>query len=666
MPESSQSAPRDRRQRGLLVAILVIGALLRLTYLLEVTRAPDFDLPQFEAQYHDYWARALLSGDWTPPAGVTDPEIPQRPYFRPPGYPFALAAVYAVTGGSYGWPRLLQMALGLLSCWLLFRLARRIYGEVAALCSAVLAAVYWLFIFFEAELMAVTLLIFLLIVAWTLAARWVEGFTLRRAVSVGIALGVAALVRPNAAVLVPAFLLWAAWLTVRRHDIAALRRRVFCAPALAFALAFVLTTLPATLRNLRVAGDAVWITSNAGINLFVGTHPQSDGMSAGVAELGQIAGLEAGWDSFDYPLVAAGVERLFGRPMADSEVSAYFSRRALDYAQEQPEAVLRLMVRKLALFFGPAEISNNKILAFERRASPTLSFGPSFATLLALALLGLGWLGWEWRRPQPPDPERSRRLELTALLLASGAIYSLSFLPFFVSARFRAPIVPLLILFAGYGLSALIRAGLERRTRALVTGLVLLLGARALTGVAWVPTEPDLSLWHWRKGLLWKAKGDADRARAAFQEAVAADPEDAEARLSLAESLAAAGKIAAAITEYRATLELPTLVTGDAIVAHNNLAGLLARGGDLAGAIGHWSAVLELDPNRVSALNNLAYALATAEAPELRDPARAVELAERAVELTGRQDPRPLATLDVARHAAGEHQELADSGGEGL
>ncbi len=38
------------RERWLLAAILAIGGLLRLTYLLEIARAPDFDLPQFEAQ----------------------------------------------------------------------------------------------------------------------------------------------------------------------------------------------------------------------------------------------------------------------------------------------------------------------------------------------------------------------------------------------------------------------------------------------------------------------------------------------------------------------------------------------------------------------------------------------------------------------------------------
>ncbi|MEM7354699.1 MAG: glycosyltransferase family 39 protein, partial [Acidobacteriota bacterium] len=204
------------RERWLLAAILGVGLLLRLTYLLEIVRTPDFDLPQFEAQYHDYWARALLSGDWTPPEGVTDPEIPQRPYFRPPGYPFVLAGIYSVAGPSYLWPRVLQMLLGLASCLLLFSLTRFAFGTPPALFAAALAAVYWLFIFFEGELMAVGLLIFLLLAILRLAASWSQAFTVQRALVTGLLLGVAVLVRPNAAALAPVLVLWAGWLAWRR------------------------------------------------------------------------------------------------------------------------------------------------------------------------------------------------------------------------------------------------------------------------------------------------------------------------------------------------------------------------------------------------------------------------------------------------------------------
>ncbi len=637
------------RERWLLAAILAAGLLLRLTYLLEATRAPDFTAPQFEAQYHDYWARALLTGDWTPPAGVTDPEIPQRPYFRPPGYPFFLALLYRLTGPGYLWPRVLQMAIGLASCLILFSLARRGFGVTAALFSTAILAVYWVFIFFEAEFMAVGPLIFLLLAALALSDCWREHFTVPRALGVGFVVGLAILVRPNAAVLLPALMLWAGWLAWRRDGRSALARRAFLGPAAAFVAAAVLTTAPATVRNYRVARDLVWITSNAGVNLFVGTHPESDGIRPGVAELGEIAGLTGGWDSFDYPRVAAGVERLAGRALADSEVSAYFSRRAVDYVVSQPAAVAKLTLRKLALFWGPAEISNNKVIELAREASPTLRLSPCFATVLALALAGAGLL---LRQRRAGGAVAERRLETGALLLLFIVFYSASFLPFFVAARFRAPIVPALIVFAGHALAELWRALAGGRYRRFAAGVAILVALRALTGIAWVPYEPDRALWHWRQGLLFKARGDAAEALESFQRSVAENPGRHEARLSLAEALAAAGRLDDAATEYRATLALSPPAAA-AIAAHNNLARLLAGRGDLDAAIDHWRAALELDPDRLSALGNLAFALATHPDPERRDPEAAVTLAERACELTGRRDPRPLIALAAAYRAAG-------------
>ncbi len=662
------------RERWLLAAILGIGFLLRLTYLLEVSRAPDFDAPRFEARYHDYWARALVTGDWTAPADVTDPEIPRRPYFRPPGYVFFLALIYRFTGLGYLWPRVLQMLIGLLSCLLLYRFARYGFGVAAALFSTALAAVYWIFIFFEAELMAVSLLVLLLLASLVQAVRWREDFTVGRAGRAGVLIGLATLVRPNAAVLLPALMLWAGWLARRQGGRSAVTPSdsppdkptgAFLRPAMTFVAVAVLTTVPATLRNYIAtshssppggARDLVWITSNAGVNLFVGTHPESDGYRPGVSELGEIAGLEGGWDSFDYPLIAAGVERKEGRALTDSEVSAYFTRRALDYAVSQPSAVLALSVRKLALFWGPAEISNNKVIELEREASPTLGFGPGFATVLALALAGAGLLIWEHRSGAGPAGRRQRRLEVSVLLLIIVVFYSASFLPFFVSARFRAPVVPALIVIAGHALAWFRRALAGRHTRRIAASVALVVVLRTLTGIAWVPYESDRALWHWRRGLLLEARGEGGRALEEFSSAVATNPEHHEARLSLAEALAAAGRLDEAIAGYRATLAIDPSVPS-AIAAHNNLARILAGRGDLDTAVAHWSAALELDPDRLSVLNNLAYALATNPDSARRDPERAVALAERACELTGHADRRPLVALAAAYRAAGREAE---------
>lgn len=635
--------PLDRRSRWLLRLILLVAALLRLTYLLEVTDAPDFAAPRFESQYHDYWARALVSGDWTPPPGVTDPQIRQRPFFRPPGYVYFLATVYRLGGPGYLLPRLVQMGLGLLTCWLLFGVGRRIYGDAAGLASAAMMATYWVILYFEAEFMAPSLLLFLL-VAWLSAVhRWQWTSSPRWAAASGLLLGLAALVRPNVLILAPVCLAWWIWLARRQTKVVL--------PAALFGAALLVTILPATLRNALVADDAVLVTSNAGINLFVGNHPQSDGFTPGAPELGELLG-DSGWDSFDQPKIVAAVSRRVGRPLKDSEVSRYFSRRALQYMVSDPTAVLRLWGRKLLLFFGPAEISNTKILAMERRVSPTLGLGLDFATILALAILGAGSLLWRRRRLD------GATLASTVLLVLCLAAYTLSYLPFFVSARFRLPMVPWLMLLGGAAVGLLWQWLRRRRYRHLGLALLLLTGLRSLTGFAWIPYEPDEALWHSRRGLLFQASGQTDRAIEAFQHALEVDAQRLQVLLPLADSLVKAERFEEAIATYRQALALDP----DNTAAHNNLATVLARRGDSGTAMDHWRMVLRIDDQRLSALVNLAGTLATHPDPQLRDPEEAVRLAERALQLTDGRDPRVLGVLATAYRAAGRDDEAAALG----
>lgn len=642
---STSNSPLDPRTRWLVGLILVVAALLRLTYLLEAVEAPDFHHPRFESQYHDYWARALVSGDWTPPPGVTDPEIPERPFFRPPGYPYALAAVRGVSTGSV-LPRLVQMGLGLATCWLLFGLGRRRFGDAAGLTAAAMMGTYWVSLYFEAEFMAPSLLLFLLTL-WTSQIERCgrlldeQRLTWKQTALAGFLLGLTALVRPNVLVLGAPPLIWWLWLSRRTPGGRTLPWR----PAVGFVVAIGLTVLPATLRNGLVTDDWVLVTSNAGINLFVGNHPDSDGYTPGSPDLAALLG-ETGWDSFDQPNIAAAVAAEVGRPLKDSEVSSYFSRRAWRTLRAEPAAVAKLWGRKLLLFFGPAEISNTKVLTMEHRHSPTLGLGLDFATVWALALWGSLLLAWNRLRAKPQN------LPFGGFLWLCLAFFTASYLPFFVSARFRLPMVPWLMLLAGGGVAMLWSAWKERRWPVVGAALVVAAALRLFTGVAWIPYEPDEALWHARRGLLYQQAEKTDRAIGAFEQALEMDPDRVTVLLPLADSLVRAERMDDAIAVYRRALQLdPSSIAG-----HNNLAMALARRGQVQEAVEHWRAVLHLDPRRLSALVNLAGTLITSTDPAVRRPQEALELAQRASQLTAGTDPRVGALLQAAQQAVAETQ----------
>ncbi len=90
------------------------------------------------------------------------------------------------------------------------------------------------------------------------------------------------------------------------------------------------------------------------------------------------------------------------------------------------------------------------------------------------------------------------------------------------------------------------------------------------------------------------------------------------------------------------------------------LADLFARQKLYAEAIQHYEAAIKKKPDFSGALNNLAWLLATCEDPAFRDPARALELAKRAVELSEWKEATFIDTLAEALYASRDYQHAVE------
>ncbi|MDP6838868.1 MAG: glycosyltransferase family 39 protein, partial [Planctomycetota bacterium] len=428
------------REGLLLLAILLLGAGLRVGHLLEALEAPDFAYPAIDAGFNDYWARSLVLADWTPPEHLPDPGIAESPCLRPPGYPWFLAAIYAATDGSYLAPRLVQALLGLTSAGLLFLLARRFLSPAAGLWAAALFVTHWVPLYFEMELHEPALLMFLLLLLAVICERWAAAPTWRRASLMGLVLGLTALVRSNILLGLPPLLFWMLWVQRRQSAVVGAGIAGKRAPARPTSLAAVLlgTALalaPATARNIARSGEPVLISANAGLNLLLGNHPRATGLIGNeIPDLGT-------FDNFyDYPAILRALERREGRPLDHRAASSIFTAEAIEFATTSPGDFLALTGRKAALFWGPAEISHNKVLALERDASSLLSRLPGpFPFYLAAAILGLAQVLLRRGARHPMVPWCAGLL----------VVWFLSVLPFFAAARYRLPVLPILALFTG-------------------------------------------------------------------------------------------------------------------------------------------------------------------------------------------------------------------------
>ena len=150
-----------------------------------------------------------------------------------------------------------------------------------------------------------------------------------------------------------------------------------------------------------------------------------------------------------------------------------------------------------------------------------------------------------------------------------------------------------------------------------------------------------------------EGEGQASKAMVHYRVAVAIDPQYTKAYYNMGQILRKAGYWPQAAAAYLAAARLNPLDLSTQL----NLASVLPHLGRTREAIAHFNKALELDPKSVEGLNNLAWLLCTSPESDLRDGARAVQLAERACSLSGFQTPIFLGTLAAAYAEAGRFTE---------
>lgn len=155
-------------------------------------------------------------------------------------------------------------------------------------------------------------------------------------------------------------------------------------------------------------------------------------------------------------------------------------------------------------------------------------------------------------------------------------------------------------------------------------------------------------------GSVQRAQGKPREAIASLERALAIDPEFALGHLELGLAHLDAGDLDEAVRILARSVALQP----DDSQGHRGLGLALMRKGELEAAIAAFGRALELDPDDATSANSIAWVLATAPNEELRDPQKAVSLAQRAVELTpGNGDI--VNTLGVALYRKGQWEECA-------
>jgi tetratricopeptide (TPR) repeat protein len=508
MPESPEVRPAERASRLWLFVALALTFLVRLWFVLGMRGHPFSTVgPQMlDSHYYHRLAIDIISGKfWGSDV-----------FFLRPLYPYLLALVYAVFGQQILAVQLVQTVFATISCFLLYDTTHRIFGRRPAIFTSFGFALTGILVFYTGALLYVeTTVLLSLLFIWFM---FIAGRRIWLWILSGVCFGLLVICRPEVLVAAPFLLIWVSKKSLVLSPSSLVTRRGLVAMAVV-ALA-VIAVVP--VRNYIVARDPVLFTAHSGMNFYYGNNPSADGTWQPTQEFEKGGG-------FSHERLLEISHTIDGKEVKASEASAYWTRQGLKFITHQPLAYLKLLGRKFLLFLSNYEVPNNYYPETARASS--LPFKLAFVNYGLVLALGLLGMVWAW-------PKRGQAAPIYLFVAA----YLASALLSYVLSRLRAPAIPFLLMFAGFGLSELVDAIRQRRAARAVIGVAVALAVYLVSGLIPVQRQSYSAQAWTQTGNIYLEQQDFGRAVDAFRRALVALPSYNYARYSLVLGLAGAGR----------------------------------------------------------------------------------------------------------------------------
>jgi 4-amino-4-deoxy-L-arabinose transferase-like glycosyltransferase len=301
-----------------------------------------------------------------------------------------------------------------LTCWTIYRIARRVFNETVAVWSgwawaflpyAINYSVAWIW---ETSLSA-----FLLSLLFMLTLEMEGDSRLSSWSGYGLLWGIAGLTNTSALAWLP---FSGCWLAYHLHR----RGKRFLVPAVVGAVVFWMTLMPWLVRNYSVFGEPIFIRDNFGNEFRAGNNPLAEGW--------MVPKYHAASNSY---LLALFIE------MGEPAINAEQAHEAKAWIAQQPKRFLVLCFRRFVFFWA----------GLPRTWSGTPKRGVELVknlVFLASSLLAIGGLLLAFKR-------RVHGVLLFATLLA---FYPLVYYITFTQPRYRHPIDPELVILAVFLISS--------------------------------------------------------------------------------------------------------------------------------------------------------------------------------------------------------------------
>ena len=569
---------------------MLLSCAIRWVYLSQLSHSVFGGILGVDENHYDSWGLSIARGRI----------IGKSVFYGLPLYPYLLGLIYKLFGHSIFLVRAFQSIVGMTSCALVYLLGKKVFSRKVGIISAFLFSFYGLVIFYEAQLLGVTLGIFLNLTALIMLADSFKTESKTRFLLTGIIVGLAALAVAGILMLVPAAVLGIFYFIKKRTTAAA--------AAILLIVGLLCPISLSTLHNYAAERDFVPVTSHAGISFYMGNNPDAKPYFTPIKE---IRGPDT--NSFIYGSREIA-EADMGRRLKPSEISAYWLRKAKGYIIGNPTRYAKLAFRKFLYLINSAEVGDVYVdYGLIKKHIPILNIAAvSFFFIIPFAIFGIIL--------------KSKLDKNLYVILAYVISYSIAVCLFLVNSRYRLPLVPALIIFASYALSKL-WDDLVIYKKSPLYPVMVLLPVFVITNLP-LPHPAGINS-HCLIGLAYENKGEVDKAIDIFREGLAISPGRCDLCGNLAEAYYKKGMLDRAETYSKKALGLKN----DNPKAYSILGAIYADRGFLDKSIEALKIAVKLRPHEPDFHFKLGNYYMRADQPSL-----AVPEYEKAINLSAKPD----------------------------
>ncbi|MEW6536823.1 MAG: glycosyltransferase family 39 protein [Candidatus Auribacterota bacterium] len=430
----------------ILFFILLLAALLRIVYLGEIRKIPFYNNPVGDAKNYVARAEEIYMGKIIPD---------ESPFLSSAAYPYFLALTFKIAH-NLTTPRIIQFIVGLVNVLVVYFLVLLLFGSPTAIIAALLTAIYPVFIFFEGDLLMISLIVFTINVSLLFFVLFAKNRKIGYLIAGGIFLGISALGKPDTILLAPVIALWLFFSSTERKN-GLIHTGILT-------LAVTLTILPLTVLNWLVEKEFILLTSNGGVNFYIGNHPDAPGIFAIPPQSGlAVDGL--------HKISHRVAEYHLQKKLKPSDVSKYWFQRGTQFIKDNPMEFILLLAKKSLLMINRFEVPNHHSFYFYKSRSFVLRFiFLNLSIIIFFACIGL-------------LTSLEKRSELALLYIYLTVMFVVSVF-FFISDRYRLPVVSILIIFCSYGIYKTAQMIKEKQWS---KNISVIIPAVMLFGLSWIP-----------------------------------------------------------------------------------------------------------------------------------------------------------------------------------